>query len=1048
MAVTKSWTAPGSSPVLVAIPKPAARRAAWVWMAGASFFVAAGLAMVYAAKVARFDSGDHLVNLNTVSSPDELMPLVESFSDRAQRDELAQRTFDFLERSRPLRNVGALAGLRAQPGRRQSLLPLAKLKPLMVVRTPREFRFEFARWAALYFAGFYLVALVWKLAAFRGDRAFLPALHLLTGIGLILMISMRDPLRDTLEFHKFAEGVFLGCLLLALPALRWFDYQRLSDWCYTPLFAALALFGLLLAYGRGPAGNDAKVNLGPFQPVELIKILIVVFLAGYFTRHWERLRDLREKRILPGLFGRLPRLEHVVPVLCAVAIASVLFFVLKDLGPALVTFFVFLAMFTVARGRPGLAIAGLLLMVTSVTVGYRIGQPHTVVERINMWLSPWDNDVHGGDQLAHALWAFSTGGPWGSGPGWGDPEMIPAGNTDLVLPAIGEEWGFTGVAAVFLLFGFLVSRGLRAAVRSETQFGFFLGLGLASLIACEMLLISSGVLGALPLSGVVSPFLSSGNTAMLANFLIFALLLSISSTEPGAQPARSQELLRPATRPVRLVLLVAGVALLTVAARYQVMKDQDYLARDAHSFEQDGVKRPQHNPRMNSLAREIPRGGIYDRNGIPLATSLWPELERHRAEYEALGIEPEKTSSRFDARHYPFGAATAHVVGDLRTGENFHATNASLVEHDSNGKLQGYQYAELAPLIRYRHQPGNPAIARLLARDRDIHLTLDIRLQLRAKEILDRHLRDAGNDKGAVVVMDAATGGVVAMVSAPAPDPPGSRTAAPTPDDLLDRARYGQYPPGSTFKLVTAIAALRIDPELRHRKFQCHGLGDGRAGTIIPGWNRPIKDDIGDHPHGTLDMERAIAVSCNAYFAQLGVHDVGSKALAATAEQMGISTGELPELRKALPFAAYGQGPVLISPFKMARVSAAIAAGGRMPEGRWIDDDSNPRADPPVDILPAAQATFLAGAMRRVVTEGTARHALAGTELSFAGKTGTAQLDDGMPHSWFTGFAPYDGDAAHRLAFAVLVEHGGYGARVAAPIAREVMEAAHQLGLL
>ena len=149
------------------------------------------------------------------------------------------------------------------------------------------------------------------------------------------MVSMRDPLRDTLEFHKFALGVFLGCLLLALPALRFFDYRRLSDWCYTPLFAALGLFGLLLAFGRGPAGNDAKVNLGPFQPVELIKILLVLFLAGYFTRNWERLRDLRERRLFPRLFRRLglARAEHVLPVLLAVAAAVVLFFVLKDLGP-------------------------------------------------------------------------------------------------------------------------------------------------------------------------------------------------------------------------------------------------------------------------------------------------------------------------------------------------------------------------------------------------------------------------------------------------------------------------------------------------------------------------------------------------------------------------------------------------------------------------------------------------------------------------------------------------------------------------------------------
>jgi cell division protein FtsI/penicillin-binding protein 2/cell division protein FtsW (lipid II flippase) len=1025
MAVTKSWA--GAAPAILAVEKPPAVASGAAWLLAASLLVAGGLAMAYAGKSQAFAGAGQLVNVNTVASAEELKPLAGPS---------AEGLFDFLERKRPIANIGALAPLR-----RTIHLPLARLKPSMAVRTPAEFRVELLQAAALYFGGFYLVALVWGLARFRGDRALLPALHLLSGIGFILILSMRDPLRDTLEFHKFALGVFLGCVLLALPAFRTFDYMRLADWCYTPLFAAVTLFGLLLRFGRGPAGNDAKVNLGPFQPVELIKILLVLFLAGYFTRNWERLRDLRERRVAPKLFERLalPRLEHVVPVGVGVAVALVFFFVLKDLGPALVTLFVFLAMFGVARGKPGLALAGIVLMVSAVAVGYRMGQPHTVVDRIHMWLEPWDNDVHGGDQLAHALWAFSTGGPTGSGPGWGDTAMIPAGNTDLVLAGIGEEWGFVGVCAVFLLFAFLVERAIRAAVRSATQFGFFLALGLGCLIAFEMLLISSGVLGALPLSGVVSPFLSSGNTAMLANFLIFAILASISG-DHGED--RGDVLGR--VPGLKVALACAGAALLGFAAHYQVLRDRDYLARDAHAFEEDGVKRPQHNPRLNSIAREIPRGAIYDRNGIPVATSDWTELERHRGEYEALGVKIEDAASRFESRHYPFAGAAEHVVGDLRTGENFHASNASLVEHDSNARLQGYEYAELASLVRYRHQPSNPGLAAVLARDRNVHLTVDIRLQVRAQEILERHLRELGTRNGAAVVMDAATGDVLAMVSTPVPEGgPGGQTHSN--DELLDRARYGLYPPGSTFKLVTAMAALLKDPGLKHRTFQCRGLGDGRAGNVIPGWNRPIKDDIGDHPHGTLDMERAIAVSCNAYFAQLGVHDVGSQALAETAAKLGISTGDARELRKALPFASYGQGAVLTSPFKMARVAAAIANGGRMPEGRWQTDGANTRTDAPVEVLPPDQATFLAGAMRRVVTEGTARRPMDGAAIPFAGKTGTAQLDEGQPHSWFTGFAPYDGQ--RKLAFAVLVEHGGYGARVAAPIAREVMEAAKELGI-
>src|SRR5262249_1900110 len=174
--------------------------------------------------------------------------------------------------------------------------------------------------------------------------------------------------------------------------------------------------------------------------------------------------------------------------------------------------------------------------------------------------------------------------------------------------------------------------------------------------------------------------------------------------------------------------------------------------------------------------------------------------------------------------------------------------------------------------------------------------------------------------------------------------------------------------------------------QLRHRRFLCRTLPDGRVGNTIAGWNRPIKDDIGDHAHGTIEMERAIAVSCNAYFAQLGVHDVGSKALAETASLMGISTGDPAELRKSLPFSAYGQGEVLVTPFKMARVAGGIGAGGRMPQGRWSTDDSNARTEPAASVLPAADAAFLAGAMRRVVTEGTARRTMAGSTVSFAGK--------------------------------------------------------------
>src|SRR6185369_13467575 len=116
--------------------------------------------------------------------------------------------------------------------------------------------------------------------------------------------------------------------------------------------------------------------------------------------------------------------------------------------------------------------------------------------------------------------------------------------------------------------------------------------------------------------------------------------------------------------------------------------------------------------------------------------------------------------------------------------------------------------------------------------------------------------------------------------------------------------------------------------------------------------------------------------------------------------------------------------------------------------GRWITDDSNDRRDAPKPIVAGEPADFLSRSMRAVVTSGTGRRALAGLDVEVAGKTGTAQVAEGAPHSWFTGFAPYDAPPGGRIAFAVVVEHGGYGAQVAAPVARDVVAAARDLGII
>jgi peptidoglycan glycosyltransferase len=265
---------------------------------------------------------------------------------------------------------------------------------------------------------------------------------------------------------------------------------------------------------------------------------------------------------------------------------------------------------------------------------------------------------------------------------------------------------------------------------------------------------------------------------------------------------------------------------------------------------------------------------------------------------------------------------------------------------------------------------------------------------------------------------------------------------------LLDRARYGLYPPGSTFKLVTAAAALRqrIDPGTT--TFACTRLPDGRVGGTIKGWSRPIRDDVLDtRPHGTIGMREGLVHSCNAYFAQLAV-TLGPTPLVSTAARLGIaltpSKTSAQRVRDTLPQIGYGQGDVVATPMRMARLAAAIASDGVLREIH--QEQTAARSAGPEPFLERSASRVLAGYMRDVVLTGTGR-SLKGHPWRIAGKTGTAELAGSASHAWFVGFAPY-GAATKRIAFAVIVENAGYGGASAAPVAGEIVTAAAQSGFV
>jgi len=249
---------------------------------------------------------------------------------------------------------------------------------------------------------------------------------------------------------------------------------------------------------------------------------------------------------------------------------------------------------------------------------------------------------------------------------------------------------------------------------------------------------------------------------------------------------------------------------------------------------------------------------------------------------------------------------------------------------------------------------------------------------------------------------------------------------------------------------VTAAAALTRGPDLALARFNCHPLGDGRAGAVVEG--RPVRDDAGHRAHGTLGMEEAMIVSCNAYFAQLG-RATGWPALYQMGRRFGISMGDPldePAQRAHAIESAFGQADVVATPVAMARVAATMAAGGRLPQPHMVLKPAPALTDSAV-VAPAI-AGRIARMMRDVVLRGTASR-IAGTQPPIAGKTGTAQVENGASHAWFVGYAPYGAESGsntrgRRIAISVLIENGGYGGARATALAGRIVAEAHRLGII
>jgi cell division protein FtsW (lipid II flippase) len=277
-----------------------------------------------------------------------------------------------------------------------------------------------------------------------------------------------------------------------------------------------------------------------FQPGELAKVALVIFFAAYLAERKELLA-MATRRVL-GM--HVPDIKHFGPLLVMWGISLAIMFYQKDMGSSLLFFSAFLALLYIATGRVIYSALGFTLFGVGAYIGYQTFA-HVRV-RVLIWLDVFHPEriQDEGYQLAQSLFALATGGLFGTGLGQGRPDIIPAAHTDFIFSVIGEELGLLGTAAVLVCFILLLARGMRIALAARADFGQLLAAGLIVIFAIQTFVILAGVTRLLPLTGVTLPFMSYGGSSMLANFILFALLVRISDQTAGEpEPAHTAEIL-------------------------------------------------------------------------------------------------------------------------------------------------------------------------------------------------------------------------------------------------------------------------------------------------------------------------------------------------------------------------------------------------------------------------------------------------------------------------------------------------------------------------
>lgn len=400
---------------------------------------------------------------------------------------------------------------------------------------------DWGRAAAVWFGAGIVAHVVvrWKLR--YADPVILPCVLLLNGLGLAMIAridQIPEPPRTDAQMQLL--WMVLGVAVFVFVAIMLRDHRRLQRYPYLLFISALGLL-LLPLTPLGVELNGARIWINvqgfSFQPAEVAKIALAIAFAAYF---YEK-RDVLTLTGAKVLGVKLPRGRDFVPIAIMWVMALMVMVFQNDLGMALLIFGLFTVMIWVATQRLFWPVLAVVLFGIAGVAAYQFTSH--VPTRVESWLRPFD-DFDRNYQVIQGQFGMAWGGLFGRGLGEGRPGLTPLAKSDFIAAAIGEELGLMGLMAVLVLYALIISRGMKAALVCPDGFGKLLAGGLSFVLALQVFAIIGGVTRLLPLTGLTTPFMSQGGSALVANWLLIALLMVVShrARMPQAATATPQPL--------------------------------------------------------------------------------------------------------------------------------------------------------------------------------------------------------------------------------------------------------------------------------------------------------------------------------------------------------------------------------------------------------------------------------------------------------------------------------------------------------------------------